>query len=92
MLCDLLGLTAPCPEAMLGSIASLPLPDGSDAPPTSALYADPLQDELLANWRVEVPVIPWPASPRRLVRISSQIYNEEADYQRLAAALAAVLG
>jgi len=92
LLCDVLGLRPPCPEEMLGSIASLPLPDGSAEPPASALYADPLQDVLLAGWQVEVPVIPWPAPPKRLIRISAQLYNEQSDYERLASALAASVG
>jgi isopenicillin-N epimerase len=89
VLCDALGQAPPCPESMIGSIASVPLPDGSADPPASALYADPLQDELLAAWQVEVPVIPWPAPPKRLVRISAQLYNDMSDYRRLAEALTA---
>jgi isopenicillin-N epimerase len=76
---------------MIGSLASIPLPDGDGAPPSSALYADPLQDRLLAEYGIEVPVIPWPAPPRRLLRISAQIYNRGDDYRRLADALRALL-
>ena len=43
---------------MIGSLASLPLPDGGGAESKSPLYADPLQDELLEKFRIEVPVIP----------------------------------
>lgn len=77
----------PAPEEMIGSLVSLPLPDGSPEPPVSALYVDPLQEELLARYRIEVPIVPWPAAPRRLVRISAQLYNAEDDYRRLGAAL-----
>ena len=45
---------------MIGSLAALPLPDGSAEPPSSPLYLDPLQDSLLERWAIEVPVIPWP--------------------------------
>jgi isopenicillin-N epimerase len=76
---------------MIGALAALPLPDGRGAPPPSPLYLDPLQDALMDRWRIEVPVIPWPAPPRRLIRISAQIYNERADYERLAAALREIL-
>jgi isopenicillin-N epimerase len=82
-----LGVDPPCPDEMIGSLASLPLPDGSPEPPTSALYADPLQEVLLGEHRIEVPVIPWPAPPRRLLRISAQLYNKREEYERLAAAL-----
>jgi len=82
-----LGIEAPCPDSMIGSLASLPLPDGSADPPRSALYLDPLQDVLLEEHAIEVPVIPWPAPPKRLLRISAQLYNSEDDYHRLADAL-----
>ena len=86
-LCDALAIPAPCPEEMIGSLASLPLPDGSAVPSSSPLYADPLQDELLEGFRIEVPVIPWPEPPRRLIRLSAQLYNTPQEYGRLARAL-----
>ena len=84
-------LDPPAPEEMIGSLASLPLPDGSPDPPSSPLYGDPLQDELLERGGVQVPVIPWPAPPRRLIRISAQIYNEPEEYRRLGRALREIL-
>ena len=36
---------------------------------------------------IEVPVIPWPEPPKRLLRISAQLYIELTDYEKLAAAL-----
>lgn len=86
-LAEALGISLPCPDAMIGSLAALPLPDGSLEPPKSAMYADPLQDELLRRWRIEVPVIPWPHVPHRLVRISAQAYNNPGQYRLLAEAL-----
>ena len=65
----------------------LPLPDGSAEPPESPLYADPLQEELLGEHGIEVPIIPWPAPPKRLIRISAQIYNHEDQYRKLAEVL-----
>jgi isopenicillin-N epimerase len=87
LLCTALGLEPCCPDDMIGSIASLPLPPGSVEPTTSPLYTDPLQDTLLERYGIEVPVIPWPAVPRRLVRLSAQVYNTLDQYQRLADAL-----
>ncbi|MGD8977091.1 MAG: hypothetical protein PVG91_05750, partial [Gammaproteobacteria bacterium] len=87
MLAEALGIALPCPDAMIGSLAALPLPDGGLEPPKSAMYADPLQDELLRRWRIEVPVIPWPHVPHRLVRISAQVYNSPDQYRLLAEAL-----
>jgi hypothetical protein len=36
---------------------------------------------------VQVPIIPRPAPPERLVRVSAHIYNELPQYEKLAAAL-----
>lgn len=77
-LCRALGVPPPCPDAMIGSIAAVPLRDGD---------ADSLRDALLFDHGIEVPIVPWPAPPRRLVRISAQLYNEPEEYQRLAGAL-----
>ena len=86
ILASALGIAAPAPDSMLGSMAALPLPDGkADVAPS--LYGDPLQDALLDEFSIEVPIVPWPQPPRRLVRISAQLYNEESEYERLAQAL-----
>src|SRR2546430_2228688 len=87
ILCDALDAEPPAPEDMVGALAAVPLPDGSAAPLRSPLYADPLQDVLLERYGIEVPIMPWPAPPKRLVRVSCQAYNAREDYERLAAAL-----
>jgi isopenicillin-N epimerase len=90
-ICAALDAPLPCPDAMVGALAAIPLPDGSPEPPLSPLYTDPLQDVLLTRYGIEVPVIPWPAPPKRLLRISAQIYNTPTQYERLAAALRELL-
>ncbi|MGH7263575.1 MAG: aminotransferase class V-fold PLP-dependent enzyme [Candidatus Rokuibacteriota bacterium] len=90
LLAKALGIEAPCPDAMLGALASLPLPDGDGRPPDPAARGrqfDPLQNALLHRFGIEVPVMAWPAPPKRLLRISAQLYNTVADYERLADAL-----
>ncbi len=92
VLCDALRIQPPCPAEMIGALASLPMPDAPEAgPSTSPLYLDPLQDRLLERHGIEVPFIPWPAWPRRLLRISAQLYNSLPQYERLAKVLAAEL-
>jgi isopenicillin-N epimerase len=92
IICKALEIEPPCPDAMIGSLASFPLPAAPSAePPRSPLYLDALQDLLLAERRIEVPIIPWPKPPHRVLRISAQIYNSRAQYERLAAALREVL-
>jgi len=88
-ICAALGVPPPCPDAMTGSLAAIPIADGS--PDAAPFHADPLQDTLLARFGIEVPVSPWPAPPKRLVRISAQIYNTPSQYERLAAALKTLL-
>jgi isopenicillin-N epimerase len=83
--------TAPaCPDEMVGSIASVVLPDG---PPADIGWRrpDPLQRRLFDDAGIEVPVMSWPAPPRRLLRVSAQLYNSAAQYERLAVALTKAL-
>jgi isopenicillin-N epimerase len=91
VLSEALGVEPPCPDEFIGSLASLPLPDATDTTPSkSPLYLDPLQDRLLSEHGIEVPIIPWPATPKRLLRISAQLYNSLPQYERLAGALRAL--
>ena len=86
LLCSTLGIDKPAPDSMLGSMAAVPLPDGtlSEAP---SLYGDPLQDRLLLEHGIEVPLVPWPAPPKRILRVSAQLYNVFEDYEKLCEAL-----
>src|SRR6185369_15510474 len=88
ILCQALNIAAPARDVFIGSLASIPIGDaGTDAPPSSPLYSDPLQDVLRTQFGIEVPIIPWPAPPRRLLRISAQLYNSVSQYEYLAEAL-----
>jgi isopenicillin-N epimerase len=87
LLCAAAGTAPPCPDEMIGSLASVVLPDGR----TSEIMwrqPDPLQPRLYEAWHLEVPVMTWPAAPKRLLRISAQLYNRRQHYVRLAEALA----
>jgi len=88
ILCQTLQIKPPCPDECIGAMASVPLPDArADQRPGPPLYIDRLQDQLLFQHGIEVPVIPWPGFPKRLLRISAQLYNETADYETLSTAL-----
>jgi isopenicillin-N epimerase len=91
MLCERVGVEPPCPEGMLGSLATLPLParlqTGGDSRAVIARF-DPLQTRLFDEHRIEVPCVRWGAPARSWFRISAQAYNSAADYARLADALA----
>ena len=86
LLCAATGTRPASPDSMLGSLASVRLPDGAV---TETVWGrpDPLHARLFDHWRIEVPVMYWPAPPRRLIRISAQLYNTRAQFQRLAEAL-----
>jgi isopenicillin-N epimerase len=87
-LCDALGEQPPAPDSMIGALAAVRLPDATTG--TSPLV-DPIQDELFHRFRIEVPVMPW-GFPKRWIRISAQLYNDENDYVYLARSLREVLG
>jgi isopenicillin-N epimerase len=97
LLAAALGVSAPAPDGMLGSMAALPIPGLATDAAAAALH-DALADED----RIEVPIPTWPVRGARdrpddpptnvLVRVSAQRYNELADIERLAAALRARLG
>ena len=88
-LCAALEVAPPCPDAMIGSLASVTLPDRDGEPPPGA--SGGLHDALLDRFGIEVPVVAWPTTPRRLIRDSAQLYNTADDYAKLAGALAALL-
>jgi isopenicillin-N epimerase len=76
VLCERLGIAEPTPAALIGSMATLPLPPGE---------AEPLQRALWEKHHIEVPVMTWNGT--RLLRVSAQLYNRATDYERLAAVL-----
>lgn len=88
-----IGASPRIPDAMIGSMATIPLP----LPPMRDSEIDALKASIVADNRIEVPIFGWPVPAARetaetlpsavVVRISAQLYNEPADYDRLAEAL-----
>ena len=91
------GEKAAAPDAMIGCMASIPLPwertpgvvQGVD------LYGDPVHGALLTAG-LQTMVTPWPQRPdagpwRRLIRLSAAAYNDRAQFERLAAILPGVV-
>jgi len=102
-----LGTAPMAPGEMLGSMAAIELPAGMqpappavapDSPPGSSYGQDELHTVLFERDRIEVPVYLWPPVPQsgrptlRLLRVSAQVYNSLADYERLAQALSGLVG
>lgn len=89
-LCEELAIAHPAPDAMIGSLASVPLPAPASAPaPSSSWHVDPLGKALFETHRIEIPVFLWPAPGSRLLRIACQVYVDRADVERLIEALRA---
>ena len=79
-LCAALGIDPPCPEAMIGSMASMPLP-----PAAEGAAASHLEGDALATWFRERGVEAWVSRrPFALLRVSAQLYNSLAEVRRLA--------
>lgn len=90
-LCSALQVEPPCPDEMIGSMASVQLPlHDVPAPAGPPGPFDPLQEALFTRFGVEVPVFPFPGSPRKILRVSTPAYVMPADVDRLVSALAAL--
>jgi isopenicillin-N epimerase len=71
---------------MIGSLAAVPVPmDFGPAPLVDE--PDPLQTILFDRFGIELLVFTWRALATRILRVSAQLYNTGADYERLADAL-----
>jgi len=82
LLCQSLGVLAPCPESMIASMAVVPMPTAWDNH-----HFKSVGDDLFDRFGIQVQVVPWYQSPRLLLRISAQIYNTLEQYGYLAKAL-----
>jgi isopenicillin-N epimerase len=88
-ICAAVGTSPPCPDAMVGSMAAVLLP-GPAAPLPPQHPIDPLQDALLAQFGVEIPVFPWPQLGQRILRVATPLYIGAAEIDVLIAALQAL--
>ncbi|KAM4065980.1 aminotransferase class-V domain-containing protein [Hirsutella rhossiliensis] len=88
MVCQALNVPVPCPESMIGNMASIPLPD-STGPEREGML--PIQQTLWREHGIVIPVYAWPSYPKRVIRLSVQSYNSLDQYVRLAACLRSVL-
>ncbi|HTQ04810.1 MAG TPA: aminotransferase class V-fold PLP-dependent enzyme [Polyangiaceae bacterium] len=87
VLLEAVGTEPLCPESMLGSLASVALPDAPQAPGFEASpFAEPLYGELCKRGFQALATF-WPAEPRRVVRVTAELYNDRAQYERFANAV-----
>ena len=86
VLSEALEVESPCPENMLGAMATLPLPERFQAAlKTGRIDAE--QERLYDRFRIEVPLFRIGQPQRRYFRISAHIYNSLAEYEYLTEAL-----
>ena len=76
------GTTLDAPQAMIGAMVTVPLPESAGSTPADATT---LRLQLLVEDRIEVPVHAWRG--RLWTRVSAQVYNERSDVERLAEAV-----
>jgi isopenicillin-N epimerase len=87
VLCGALEIGSPAPDAMIGSMASVPLPA-----PAAGSAAARLDHDALGEWFRERGIRTWLyPHPVPLVRLSAQLYNDLDQYRRLATLLAKAL-
>lgn len=91
ILCQRLGVAPVGVEEMLGSMAAVHLPDNAAAFDVQGrpqpVEEWRLNNELFAEFQIEVPAYFWPAAPKTLLRVCAHAYNHPAQYERLADAL-----
>ncbi len=86
--CNVLGIEPSCPDSMLGTMASIAIPDAPDSianRPTK--YDDALQDVLIDTHAMASPVWRLNCNQQRIVRLSAHAYNAIEQFERYAEAL-----
>jgi len=78
------GTETPVDESLVGSMVTLPLPGSLGSTATDAAR---LRDALLFEDRIEVQIHAW--RDRLWTRISTQVYNDSSDLERLGSAISA---
>ena len=71
---------------MICSMAAVELPTDEEVGPMS-LDGDPFHNQLLDDYSIQVPVMPWRHHGTKYIRISAQLYNHIDEYEYLAKAL-----
>lgn len=89
ILCERLGTEPMCPENMLGSMATVRLPEIFQGRPLNGRFEEE-QVRLYRDYGIEVPFLRIGTPTGRCIRVSAQLYNTIAEYEYLAQALARV--
>jgi isopenicillin-N epimerase len=90
LLCERLQVEPPCPERMLGAMATLPLSERFQGRPRAGKI-DAEQLRLYDEFGIELPFFRFGSPERRYFRLSAHLHNSLAEYEYLAEALQALL-
>jgi isopenicillin-N epimerase len=91
ILCGTLGVEAPCPESMVGSMAAIPIGKGIISGKKPLHWTEPMQNRLKEDYGIIVPITEIRGGSHRLLRISAQLYNSAGQYSYLADSLRKIL-
>ena len=81
LISEAVAIPLPAPDEMVGSMASVVLPDATGPDPGGEL--SPMMDELFDAGFSTI-VMNWPGWPNQLLRISAHLHNTADDYSALA--------
>jgi len=87
ILCEQWEVAAPCPDELIGSMATIPLPERFQRRSSRGNKIDDEQLALYDRFGIEVPMCRFGGPERRWLRVSAQIYNSPEDYTYLAEAI-----
>jgi isopenicillin-N epimerase len=86
ILCERLGTEPLCPDSMLGSMATVRLPERFQGRPLNGRFEEE-QMRLYGDYGIEVPFLRIGMTAARFIRVSAQLYNTVEEYEYLAEAL-----
>jgi selenocysteine lyase/cysteine desulfurase len=88
IVCEAIGCAPAAPDSLIGSMASIILPEAApEMQSRTTIYDDPLQDNLVHKHGVVTPIWRLASTNQRVVRLSAQAYNTVDQYETLAEAL-----
>ncbi|MBK4730079.1 aminotransferase class V-fold PLP-dependent enzyme [Oxynema sp. CENA135] len=86
MVVEALDVALPCPDELIASMASIPLPEGVRADRASSL-----ERQLRDRYQIQTKIMPAIDRPGCVLRLSAQLYNSIEQYRKLAQALRELL-
>jgi isopenicillin-N epimerase len=81
ILCAGLGLSPSCPGEMNAAMTTLELPPLGDMAPPDYKNVDALQNKIYREHDLELPLWYWSQPPRRITRLSVQLYNAPEQFR-----------